>query len=283
MNSLKKRFLRWFRKNFFLIRQGKGSWVIQSKSRQGCLLFLPLFLVCIGYTIFLLFKIYPLIFSTLMTRLGIASYLSVPLLIACFFGNCINLPLFILTANHRSIQQVNFELFPIWLLKCWCLPSYKNRYKPYSYIGLNVSGALIPIVLALYQFHRVRPSAILIVTAIISLIEYFLVVVIPERCVYTTSSKFWLTPIIAALSAMAIVAGGESRFDVSVAFAGGVLGTTIGADLLHFKDVCPEKAEVPLSIGGAGLKDGIVLSGFYALILAEWLPAVITRLSAYFP
>jgi uncharacterized membrane protein len=93
--------------------------------------------------------------------------------------------------------------------------------------------------LALYQVHRAQPLKILIVTAIVGLMSYFLVTVIPGRA--------------------------------------------IGADLLHLKDVvCPENAHIPLRIAGAGLNDGSAQCGLSALIIAEWLPATIVWLSAYF-
>ncbi|MCC5668311.1 DUF1614 domain-containing protein [Nostoc sp. CHAB 5784] len=285
MHTIKQRLARWFSENFDIFREGQSSWVIQPKSCQGCLLFLllfvPLVLISLGYTIFLIFKIYPIVFSTLMTRLGIASWLGLPLLIAAFLGYFINLPLFILTARRQDEQRVNFEILPLWLLKYWCLPSYKIRYQAYSYIAINVSGGLIPIILALYQFHRAQPLAILIVTALVGLISYFLVTVIPGRAIVTRWSRFWLITTVAALSAMSLVADGVNRIDVSVAFAGAVLGTTIGADLLHLKDVRPENAVTPLSIGGAGLDDGIAQCGLCALIMAEWLPAAMAFLSAY--
>jgi uncharacterized membrane protein len=251
MHSIKQRLARWFNNNFEVIREDESGREIQSKSYLGCflllLLFLPLVLISFGFTIFLIFKIYPIIFSTLITRLGIASWLGLPLLIATFFGCFINLPLFILTARRQEEQRQNFEILPLFLLKVWCLPSYKTRYQTYGYIALNVSGGLIPIILALYQFHRVPPSAILYVTAIVSLLSYFLVTVIPGRAIVSGLPGFWLITTVAALSAMVFVAGGVNRFDVSVAFAGGVLGITIGSDLLHLKDVHPELAETPLS------------------------------------
>ena len=52
----------------------------------------------------------------------------------------------------------------------------------------------------------------------------------------------------------------------SVAFAGGILGTLIGADLLHLKEIERMSAGV-LSIGGAGVFDGIAMCGLFALLL----------------
>lgn len=320
MYPLKQQFARWFNKNFHITKERPANWVIQPKSCQGCLLFLLLFLpfilIFVGWTVFRIFKIYPIVFSTLITRLGIAPWLSLPLLIAAFFGYYINLPLFILrvrrqseelgdfeilplwmfkcwcSLSHQTRYQIlrlrrqseergNFEILPLWLLKCWCLPSYKTRYQPCGYIGINVSGGLIPIILALYQFHRAQPLAILIVTVLVAFISYFLVTVIPGRAIITRWSRFWLITTVAALSAMALIAHGVNHIDVSVAFAGGVLGTTIGADLLHLKDVRPEIAPTPLSIGGAGLNDGIAQCGLCALMIAEWLPTAVTWLSDY--
>jgi len=52
-----------------------------------------------------------------------------------------------------------------------------------------------------------------------------------------------------------------------VAFASGVLGPLIGADLLHLHEI--RKFDTPaVSIGGAGTFDGIVVSGMVALLLA---------------
>jgi|GEM_PF-4595696 len=257
---MKGRLTRWVHENFDITREGQ-LWNIQSRSGQGCLwllaVVLPVMFICLGYTIFLFFKIYPIVFSTLIKRLGIASWLGIPLLITAFLGCYINLPLFIFTKHHQSTQQVH-------------------------YLGINVTGGLIPIILALYQFHRSQPSAILLVTAIVALTSYFIVTVIPGRAIVMTFPRFWLITAVAVLSAMVSVAGGVNRPDVSVAFAGAVLGTTLGADLLHLKDVRPDLADTPLSIGGAGFDDGIAQCGLFALIIAEWLPAVTTWLSTHF-
>jgi uncharacterized membrane protein len=283
MSSIKQRLVRWFRQNFDLIRLNQSHWQIQPKSCQGCLLSLLLFVAVFGLTIFITFKIYSLVFSTAIARLGIAPRLGLPLFIALLLGCFINLPLYVVGDEHGRRR---YKLLPIWLLKWWCMPFnmsfYRTGFQAHTYIGLNVSGGLIPIVLALYQFHRTQPLAILIVTAIVALISYFWVIVVPGVMICFRYQHFWLVTIVAALAAMALVTGGVDRLDVPVAFAGGVLGTTIGGDLLHLRDVQAEKAATPLSIGGAGLDDGIALCGLYALMIAEWLPAVMAGLFAYF-
>jgi uncharacterized membrane protein len=51
-----------------------------------------------------------------------------------------------------------------------------------------------------------------------------------------------------------------------IAFAGGVLGTLIGADLLHLPQIERMTPGI-LSIGGAGVFDGIALCGLFAVLL----------------
>jgi uncharacterized membrane protein len=52
-----------------------------------------------------------------------------------------------------------------------------------------------------------------------------------------------------------------------VAFISGVLGTIIGADLLHLPQIM-NKSNRMMVIGGAGVFDGIFLIGIIASILA---------------
>ena len=71
-----------------------------------------------------------------------------------------------------------------------------------------------------------------------------------------------MAPLTAALSAI-VIAGVHAA---PVAFAGGVLRTLIGADLLHLKEI---QAMTPgvLSIGGAGVFDGIVFVRSFCLAI----------------
>ncbi len=52
-----------------------------------------------------------------------------------------------------------------------------------------------------------------------------------------------------------------------VAYLAGTLGTLIGADLLHLPEVRRFDAQL-LSIGGAGVHDGIFFAGMLAALLA---------------
>ena len=84
-----------------------------------------------------------------------------------------------------------------------------------------------------------------------------------------TVSSARLAASLVALVAKAVVVWAvsfQALVASSVAFAGGILGTLIGADLLHLKEIERMSAGI-LSIGGAGVFDGIAMCGLFALLL----------------
>ena len=54
-----------------------------------------------------------------------------------------------------------------------------------------------------------------------------------------------------------------------IAYVGGTLGTLVGADLLNWKKL-PELGASIISIGGAGIFDGVYITGI-ASVLILWL------------
>ena len=72
-----------------------------------------------------------------------------------------------------------------------------------------------------------------------------------------------LAPLVAALVAIALVPENAAP----LAFASGVLGVLIGADLSRLPDI--RNMGVPIAaIGGAGTFDGVFLTGIIAVLLA---------------
>ena len=70
-------------------------------------------------------------------------------------------------------------------------------------------------------------------------------------------------PLAAALLALLLAPGNAPP----VAYVAGTLGTLIGADLLHLPDLRRFDTQL-LSIGGAGVHDGIFFAGLVAALLA---------------
>jgi uncharacterized membrane protein len=135
------------------------------------------------------------------------------------------------------------------------VPMFRERT-----LALNLGGAILPGLLSLYLLSSVPLGQAVLATAITTAAAYLLSR--PVRGVGVIMPAF-IPPIIAALAATAI-----SREQApQIAYISGVLGTLIGADLLRLSAL--RKTGAPfLSIGGAGVFDGIYLVGIVSVLLA---------------
>lgn len=215
---------------------------------------LLLFLALLLLLPFIWFAVAVDVVEIAVAKLGFSSSIAFLLLLLVIITSTINIPIYRLEAP----VQLADEFAALWLKEFWGIP-LRNVQRS-TVIALNVGGGLIPVVLALYQFSQGNALAILLVTAIVTVVSYFAAQVVPGIGIQMNPL---LAPLTAAVSAMLIA----SPHAAPVAFAGGVLGTLIGADLLHLKDIQAMSAGV-FSIGGAGVFDGIALCGLFALLLS---------------
>ena len=173
-----------------------------------------------------------------VAKLGFDPNVALLLLAAVVIGSSINIPLY-----TKQLSAVG-------------MPWSNQQTK----VMLNVGGGLIPVLLAMYQFSQGHAIAILATTAIVTAISYYSAQIVPGIGIRMNALVAPLTAVVCAWLLGAAAAP-------SIAFAGGILGTVIGADLLHLKEI--ERVSTgTLSIGGAGVLDGIALCGLFALLLA---------------
>jgi len=132
-------------------------------------------------------------------------------------------------------------------------------------IAINLGGAVIPVLISFYflylgwrQGFSLEPVLIAIILMII--ISKFLARIIPGRGI---ALPFFIPPLFAVLFALILSPG----FVAPCAFISGILGTLIGADLLNLRKV-QRISPGFLSIGGAGVFDGIFLVGMVSALLA---------------
>jgi len=131
---------------------------------------------------------------------------------------------------------------------------------------LNVGGCLIPVGLVLYEIIQLaafNPPALVAAAAgcvVNSLVCY--IIARPVTGIGIVMPGV-VSPIIAAGTALLLAPDAPAP----VAFAIGVIGPLVGADLMHLKDIEANEIGV-VSIGRAGTFDGIVLSGIVAAYLA---------------
>lgn len=128
-------------------------------------------------------------------------------------------------------------------------------------LAVNVGGALIPVALSTYILAKLPPLYALGTAAAIlaaSIAVYYMSRVIPGVGVVTPG---FLPPLVAFL--LSLWAG---RLTPAVAYIVGVYGTLLGADIYNIRKILAQMPPLA-SIGGAGVWDGIYLTGILAATL----------------
>jgi uncharacterized membrane protein len=192
-----------------------------------------------------------------LRAIGFNWYVSMIILVGSFLGSWLNIPIAkIYTRKDVSTPQT-VDFFGV----VFRVPAVTQVRSPTT-IAINVGGALIPVFISIYLFIM-SPSIIpsgLVSIAIVAVIMYS--VARPIKGVGIAAPAL-VAPLIAAMCALILAPSYPSY----VAYVSGVLGTLIGADLAHLKDVFKSAPRIA-AIGGAGTFDGIFLSGIIAAILA---------------
>lgn len=140
------------------------------------------------------------------------------------------------------------------------------------YLAVNLGGAVIPVIASAGMLTLVatsRPQAlpgILAATLITTLVVYAAARPIPGVGIVVPSL---LPPFTAALATVAFL--GPSPLVLPGAYVAGTLGSLLGADVLRvIRDIDALTGRLGarlISIGGAGVFDGVYLSGLTALLI----------------
>ena len=196
------------------------------------------------------------VFSYAFARLGISPDTALLLLLASLAGSLVNVPVARLRNQVVEVRRT-VSAFGVRYL----IPVLTRRN---TIVAVNVGGALIPVIVSAYLIAHDRLgwqalAAVLIVGALVHVVAR----PVPGLGIAVPAL---LPGIIAALVAVGLhpvaVAG--------LAYAGGTLGTLLGADLVNLPKIRRLGAPVA-SIGGAGTFDGVFLTGIVAVLLASLL------------
>jgi uncharacterized membrane protein len=132
---------------------------------------------------------------------------------------------------------------------------------PGTIIAVNIGGAIIPAALSLYLLSRNRMWGLgVLATAIVAFVVHLLARPIEGVGI---AVPIFAPPLVAAAVSLLL----SRPLAAPLAYVSGSLGTLIGADLLNFGSLRGIGAPV-LSIGGAGVFDGIFLAGVIAVLLS---------------
>lgn len=186
-------------------------------------------------------------------KLGIPPAIAYFLLILSLIGSSINIPIKEIEGEEIEYTEISF-----WGIK------YRIPFVRRTVIAINLGGAIIPILITLYELGRV-----IAMEQFSLLLKIFFAIIISSTIFHLFAKPVkgigiampaLIPPIIAALLGISL---GENP--AVIAYIAGTIGTLIGADLLNLHKI--EEFGGIASIGGAGTFDGIFLSGIIAVLL----------------
>ncbi len=214
-----------------------------------------MFFFPVGCLIFILFIfslpiLFLLVFFQVVTfgfeKLGFSPEVTILILLLMLLGSAINIPL-----NRRKMVYVEERSF---------FGLFKTTKLRASGIAINFGGGVLPILLSFYFLFKVPLKPVLMATFLMVLASKILARPIPGRGIAISAI---IPPIFAVFFAWILA----PEFMAPSAFISGVLGILIGADILNLRKA--KKLEPGLlSIGGAGVFDGIFLVGIISALLA---------------
>jgi uncharacterized membrane protein len=152
------------------------------------------------------------------------------------------------------------------------------------YLTVNLGGCLIPLAVSLDLLRRGQASiskAILGIVVVAGITYYFAIPIANEGIVL----PFWLSPSLAAICGLVLGRGYNKA--PALAYISGSMGTLLGADIFNLitPGVLPALSPIGyhavrplvLSVGGAGVFDGIFLTGVLAVLFAAGIVCIFHR------
>lgn len=185
-------------------------------------------------------------------KLGLPSSLALSFYLISLLASSINIPIY-----KREVETPPFQSFtPL----DFFIGTYPQLYKE-QVIAINVGGCLIPIIFSLLILQKTPFVPFLLSLAVVTIVSYFFARPVEGVGIVM---PFWVSPLVSVFSAWMFA---PENAVARVAFTAGIIGTLLGADILHLKDFVLKKPGL-LSIGGAGVFDGIYLTGILAAFLS---------------
>lgn len=209
----------------------------------GCLV-IALFILFLPVLFFLVFF---RVISFGFEKLGFSPEATFLILFLILIGSAVNIPL----TKKKTVYVEKSYFFGLFKK-----PEMESRG-----ITINLGGAIIPIFLSAFFLTKIPLEPVLIATILMIVISHHLSRIIPGRGIALPA---FVPPVFSALFALILAPG----FAAPTAFISGVLGTLIGADILNLRKIQRVSPGI-LSIGGAGVFDGIFLVGIVSVFLTS--------------
>jgi uncharacterized membrane protein len=143
-------------------------------------------------------------------------------------------------------------------------------YHEYWIVGINVGGAVIPIILSIYLSlkNRLKPLQVFLGIGIITIVTFLVTHPDPEKGIVSTFPLFLLPIVITSLVSL-LFAWKEKNKAAPLAYTIGTLGVLLGADGFHLMSLLQNEIQTPRNavIGGANVFDMVFITGILAVFL----------------
>lgn len=194
------------------------------------------------------------VLATGFEKLGMARGVVAVVFGASLAGSLVNIPLW-----HRELKReasLAFRLGP--------RVYYRRPVIEHQVVAVNVGGAIVPMCVSAWLLGQASLFDIGVTTLAVTAAVHAVARVVPGKGI---SMPVFVGPAVAAALAVWLASDGSAGEPAAVAYAGGSIGTLLGADILNLRRIYQVGPGIA-SIGGAGVFDGIFLVGLVAALLA---------------
>lgn len=215
----------------------------------------PLTLVVFAAAAFVVVLVLTDAARTSFVKLGVPRGMVGLVVFASLIGSAINIPLWERTSGfaRAHVMRVGRYLY------------YSPPHVERQLIAVNVGGAIIPTLISVWLLGEAPLWKIGVATLIVAAITHASSRVVPGRGI---QMPLLVAPLASAILAWLLTANASDSVQAApIAYVAGAMGTLIGADLLNFRRL-GQLGEGVMSIGGAGVLDGIFLVGLVAAFIA---------------
>lgn len=193
------------------------------------------------------------VFVTSFEKLGVPRPLVGVVMGASLFGSFVNIPVWV---RSMRVSQPGWRLAGTFVF-------YRPPQIEHQVLAVNVGGALVPVVLSLWLLHEAPLWKVAVATAGLALLTHRIARIVPDEGI---AMPVFVPPLAAAAAGWLLARGGPGIDAAAIAYISGSVGTLIGADLSNLGRFSQVGAGV-VSVGGAGVFDGVFLVGIVAALL----------------
>jgi uncharacterized membrane protein len=137
-------------------------------------------------------------------------------------------------------------------------------------VGINMGGAVIPILLSVYLTikKKIPLKKIALGIAIVTIIAFFVTQPVADRGI-VASFPYWLFPAFFASLSSVFLSWNDFIKAAPLAYISGTIGVLIGADFFHIPELLSYSTEEVTNavIGGADVFDMIFITGIIAVLV----------------